>query len=64
MAASLKTEQAIFEAARKLTPGQQRDAYLAQACGADAALLDRVQRLLFAYEQSTNFLEPPQGDAF
>ena len=61
MAALLQTEQAIFEVARNLPAGEERDAYLALACAADAALHGRVERLLAAYEQGASFLEPLPG---
>ena len=61
MPVSLQSEQAIFEAARKLPAGEPRDAYLTQVCVTDPALRDRVQRLLAAHDSSVSFLEPPPG---
>ena len=48
-------EQAIFEAALELPP-KDRDAYLAQAAGGDAALRERIKSLLKSYEAG-EFLE-------
>ena len=52
-------ERAIFmEALAKETPAQ-RSAYLAEACGADAALRQRVEALLTSHEQAGSFLNKP-----
>ena len=37
----------------------ERDAYLAQACGGDADLRQRVERLLRLHGQAGSFLEQP-----
>jgi tRNA A-37 threonylcarbamoyl transferase component Bud32 len=51
--------EAIFYAALEKTP-EDRDAYLAEACGDDVALRDKVARMLVAQEGS--FLNvPPEG---
>jgi len=52
-------DQAIFEVARKIEPGEARQAYLRQVCSEDPELEGRVQALLEAYEQSESFLEAP-----
>jgi serine/threonine protein kinase len=52
-------EQAIFEVARKIDPGEAREAYLLQVCGEDAAIKRRVRALLKAYQESASFLESP-----
>jgi len=52
-------EQAIFEVARKIEAHEARETYLQQACGADAALHQRVRALLEAFEESASFLEVP-----
>ena len=55
-------EVAIFTAARKFSL-QERDAFLANACGADKKLRRKVQALLRAHDRIGNFLEePPTGD--
>jgi serine/threonine protein kinase len=59
MAAPHPDEQAIFEVARKIVAREPREAYLQQACGADAALDLRVRALLKASEESASFLESP-----
>jgi serine/threonine protein kinase len=50
-------QEAIFEAARALEPGQ-RAAYLARVCGEDASLRHRLENLLAAADQAGDFLEP------
>lgn len=58
---------ALFARALEL-PAAERPAYLAQACGADAALRHRVETLLQAHERAGDFLEqaptelPARGD--
>jgi WD40 repeat protein/serine/threonine protein kinase len=59
MATRSLDEQAIFEVARKIDPGEARESYLLQVCGDDAAIKRRVQALLKAYQESANFLESP-----
>jgi eukaryotic-like serine/threonine-protein kinase len=54
--------EAIFFAALEKTTPQERSAYLAQACGDDANLRDRVERLLAAHPQVGNFLEQPAAE--
>jgi serine/threonine protein kinase/tetratricopeptide (TPR) repeat protein len=51
--------QSIFHAALEKQSPEERDAYLAQACGDDAELRREVERLLAAYPQVGSFLEPP-----
>ena len=50
-------EEAIFDGALQLPPGQ-RAAYVEAACAGDAALLRRVQVLLEAHEKAGGFLNP------
>jgi serine/threonine protein kinase/tetratricopeptide (TPR) repeat protein len=55
-------EQAVFEIARKIESRETRESYLAQVCGEDTALRQRVTKLLRAYQESASFLEsPPPG---
>jgi serine/threonine protein kinase len=49
----------IFWQAAQLEPGEQRDAYLARACGEDQALRQRVERLLQVQPKLDEFLERP-----
>jgi serine/threonine protein kinase len=49
----------IFWEASQLAPGEQRDAYLARACGADRALRQRVEHLLQVQPRVEGFLERP-----
>ena len=50
--------KAIFTAALELPDGPERDAYLAAACGGDAALRRRVEELLAALERAGDVLGP------
>jgi serine/threonine-protein kinase len=49
----------VFWEAAQLPPGDQRDGYLARACGADTALRNRVERLLHVQPKVEDFLERP-----
>ena len=49
---------AIFADAAE-RPSDERSAFIANACGADAELRSEVESLLAAYEADTNFLEAP-----
>ena len=40
-------------------PSEERSAYVAQACGSDAELVQEVQSLLAAHDGDTEFLESP-----
>jgi serine/threonine protein kinase/formylglycine-generating enzyme required for sulfatase activity len=53
------TEASIFTAALDLADPAEREAYLAGACGADAALRGRVDGLLAAHAAAGTFLERP-----
>jgi len=48
----------LFDAARVLAPGEQ-EAFLSQACGADAALRAEVESLLAAHADAGTFAQPP-----
>src|SRR5262245_52894380 len=50
---------AIFMAAIKLQSLQERAAYLDRACGDDAQLRDRLEKLLAAHFSAGDFLESP-----
>jgi serine/threonine protein kinase len=54
-------EVAVFEAALELPP-EQREAYLQQASGGDADLLQRVRSLLRAADDGADFLSPPASE--
>jgi serine/threonine protein kinase/tetratricopeptide (TPR) repeat protein len=56
-------EQNIFNEALGKPPGAQRAAFLDEACGADASLRARVDRLIAAYEKAGSFLESPPTSA-
>src|ERR1700694_4280462 len=53
------TERAIFIAALETNDPAQRSAYLAGACGGDAAQRQRIERLLEAHANAGSFLEEP-----
>ena len=52
------SEVAIFTEALKVS-AQERDAFLARACGGDEDLRRRLEAILKAYDQLGNFLEEP-----
>ena len=52
-------EREIFVAALKKSDPTERAAYLAEACGSDAALREQVEALLGEHEQLGSFLESP-----
>src|SRR5262245_52225821 len=56
-------EKEIFEQALDLESGEERQSFLEQACGEDAALLARLRALLKASEEESRFLpdEPAQS---
>lgn len=52
-------EKAIFHAACRVKPPEARGDYLKQACGDDAALIERVVALLRVHDEEPSFLESP-----
>ena len=52
-------EQSIFEAAIECVDKQAREDLLNKACGGDAELRLRVDRLLKVHDESSDFLEKP-----
>jgi serine/threonine protein kinase/WD40 repeat protein len=57
--ASESNEASIFNAARKIDSADDRRVFLAEACGDDAALRERVDKLLVASAEESQFLENP-----
>ncbi|MFO0903686.1 MAG: protein kinase [Pirellulales bacterium] len=55
-------ERDIFEKAIEIQDRKQRDAFLDQACGADAALRQRLDELLASHDQASGFLKVPVVD--
>src|SRR5262245_12338016 len=53
------TERDIFIAALQRDDPTARRAFLAEACGPDAALRARVEELLAVHERAASFLESP-----
>ena len=59
---SVKTEETLFIEAVELPDPIERCAYLDRACGGDAALRDRLERLLDQHGRAGSFLgHPPAG---
>ncbi len=56
------TVESIFAAASQKSPAE-RAAFLDQACGADAELRAKVDRLLDAHDRSAGILDQPADDA-
>src|SRR6516164_11060759 len=52
------SELELFIAALERDDPAERDAYLAQACGSDAELRRRVERLLRLHQEAGSFLKP------
>jgi eukaryotic-like serine/threonine-protein kinase len=63
MADAKKSLRAIFDEASELAPGQERQAWLDQACGTDAALRANVEELLQSQETAGGFLGDPKREA-
>ncbi len=57
MADLIRRQIEIFAAAIELRAGPGREAYLQQTCGGEAALRQRIEALLKAYESAGTFLE-------
>ena len=53
------SEEAIFCVARVIESPDVRDEYLAQVCGSNPTLRERVAALLIAYSDADSFLESP-----
>src|SRR5262245_24260809 len=52
-------EQTLFAEALERTDPHDRAVYLDEACGGDAALRQRIERLLAQHENAGEFLESP-----
>ena len=52
-------EEAIFAKAIEIVAGEERDAFITQACGDDQTLRGGVEALLRSHEQASQFLEVP-----
>jgi len=55
----IETEKSIFLAALDLEPGEDRSQFLKQACAESGVLLQRVQQLIAAYENTHGPLDTP-----
>lgn len=64
--ASYRRELELFEALRELPPGPERDQRLADRCGSDTALRQRVEELLLGDKADDSFFDQPltQKDAY
>ncbi len=56
MSEAQNREETVFEAAAELA-GEQRAAFLKEACGEDARLRQRIETLLAAHDRSSQFME-------
>jgi hypothetical protein len=56
------TEETIFETALQKPSATERAAYLAEACGGDLALRQRVEALLAAHQSAGDFLNRPAAE--
>lgn len=59
MSAEQPNEATIFNAARQMESFDERAAFLAESCGDDAALRGRIEKLLAAFAEESQFLEDP-----
>ncbi len=59
MVATKLDDQAVFEVARKIGVPSDRQDYLLEVCGDDAAMMRRIEALLRAYDNGGSFLECP-----
>jgi hypothetical protein len=57
----MKEEAIFFEASQR--SGEGRNAYLDEACGDDAALRQRLQKMLDAFDRPDDFLKVPLEEA-
>jgi WD40 repeat protein/serine/threonine protein kinase len=55
-------ERDLFMATLQIEGAAERSAYLDRACAGEAALRQRVEALLAAFEQAGSFLQQPAGD--
>ena len=62
MASAHKSLRVIFDEASELQPGEQRQAYLEQACQGDARVRASVEQLLQAQERAGGFLGNPKRE--
>src|SRR5690348_5364026 len=67
MAEAQKSLRVIFDEASEIEPGEQRQAYVEQACNGDPALRAHIEELLRAHQTAGGFLADPKrgtkGDA-
>jgi serine/threonine protein kinase/tetratricopeptide (TPR) repeat protein len=61
MSADTPNEFEIFNAAREITEPRERQAYIARACGTDAALRQKIVSLLKAYEKGGDTFDQMGG---
>ncbi len=59
MTSERPNEAAIFNAARNIESLDERNAFLQNACGNDDALRERIDKLLAAFTEESQFLEQP-----
>src|SRR5581483_9741668 len=61
MADETPNPDSIFHAAVAIVSAEERAAYIARACGGDAEMRRRVERLVAAHFRAGSFLEEPAG---
>ena len=59
MSSDQRNEASIFNSARKIESASERCAFLYEACGNDSELRKRVEKLLVALDEESQFLEKP-----
>jgi serine/threonine protein kinase len=59
----MSAEQAIFNAACRITEPDARRRYVEQLCGQDAELRQRIEALLRIHDEDQTFLQTPDGAA-
>ncbi|PHR97815.1 MAG: hypothetical protein COA78_27050, partial [Blastopirellula sp.] len=62
MSETPSNEATIFNAARKIKSSKDQAAYLKEACGNDSGLQQRIEKLLSAYLEESQFLEKPAAE--
>ncbi|PHS18331.1 MAG: hypothetical protein COA78_02350 [Blastopirellula sp.] len=62
MSEAPSNEATIFNAARKINSSDDQAAYLKEACGKDSGLQQRVEKLLSAYLEESQFLKKPAAE--
>lgn len=62
MSEESSNEATIFNTARQIETPEGRDEFLSEVCGDDSELRGRIEKLLAAYAEESQFLEQPAAD--